>query len=160
MKKLTHELTYPGASLDQVVAMLADPAYREAVCDAQRVLRRSVSVEGAGAGMRVRQEQVQASTGIPGFAKKLVGDEITIVTEETWSSDTAAAVTVSLPGKPADMAGSISVVDSGGAVVEIVVLEISVSIPFVGGKVESLLVDLMGSALSKENEVGRTWLAT
>ncbi|CUR56346.1 conserved hypothetical protein [metagenome] len=160
MKKLTHELTYPGASLDQVATMLADPAFREAVCDAQRVLRRTVSVTGSGAGMQVRVEQVQATTGIPSFAKKLVGDEITIVSEESWSSDAAAAVQVSLPGKPAEMVGNLTLVEVGDGVTETITLEISVGIPFVGGKIEGLLVDLMGSALTRENQVGRTWLAS
>ena len=38
-KRLTHELTY-DAPADAVAAMLADPAFREEVCDYQRVLRR------------------------------------------------------------------------------------------------------------------------
>ncbi len=140
--------------------MLADPAFREAVCDAQRVLRRTVTITGAGAGMQVRQEQVQASTGIPGFAKKLVGDEITIVSEESWSSDNAAAVQVTLPGKPAEMTGDLTLVESGDGVTETVTLEISVGIPFVGGKIEGLLADLMGAALKREQQTGRQWLAS
>jgi hypothetical protein len=160
MKQLTHELAYPRASIDQVSAMLGEVAFREAVCDAQRVLRRRVTITPAGVGRTVELEQVQASDGIPGFARKLVGDEITITTVEDWSSATAATIAVTLPGKPADMKGTITLAPTGDGVVETVVLQISVGIPFVGGKIEGLLVDLMGSALKRENQVGREWLAS
>ena len=39
MKKVNEELRYDGATLEQVHAMLADPAFREQVCDSQGVLR-------------------------------------------------------------------------------------------------------------------------
>src|SRR6478736_6372471 len=43
-KKLSHDLTY-DAPADAVAAMLADPAFREEVCDYQGVLRRDVTGE-------------------------------------------------------------------------------------------------------------------
>ncbi len=36
MKSITEKLTYPGTTIDQVAAMLADPAFREEVCEAER----------------------------------------------------------------------------------------------------------------------------
>ena len=74
-KRITHDLTY-DAPLAEVAAMLADPAFRQEVCDYQRVLRSSVEIEPVGEGMRVRVEQVQAAHGIPAFAQKFVGEEI------------------------------------------------------------------------------------
>ena len=158
MKKMTHELRYPGATVDQVAAMLADPAFREAVCEAQRVVRSDISIEGSGAGMRVRQEQVQATSGVPGFAKKLVGETTTIVAEESWSSATAADLSIAIPGKPGDMKGTIALAEDAEGVVETVSLAISVGIPLVGGKIEGLLADLMHSALKAENRTGTTYL--
>ncbi len=98
-KRLVHELTY-DASVADVAAMLADPAFREEVCDYQGVLRHEVSVAAAGDGTAVTIDQVQAASGIPSFAKKFVGDEINIVQEETWSTPEQGVISVTIPGKP------------------------------------------------------------
>ena len=63
MKKMTHDLTY-DAPASAVAAMLADPAFREEVVEAQHVLRHDVQVTGdpaAGSGT-VIVEQVQSAT--------------------------------------------------------------------------------------------------
>ena len=151
MKQLSYELTYPGATVDQVAEMLGDPAFRQAVCDAQHVVRSNISVFPQGDGKVVEMEQVQATKGVPGFARKLVGDETTIVTTETWSSATDADLAIAIPGKPGKMQGTISVAQVGADTVETVDLAITVSVPLVGGKIEGLLSDLMTAALKKEN---------
>ena len=102
-KRITHELTY-DAPLADVAAMLADPAFREQVCDDQHVLRHEVSVSGSAedGDLEVTIDQVQAADGIPSFAKKFVGDEIVIVQTETWTSAHGADVELAIPGKPGE----------------------------------------------------------
>jgi len=80
--QFSHELTY-DADPEAVAQMLADPAFRESVCAQLHVLRHEVAVSGQGAGMTVLVDQTQPAKGIPGFAKKFVGDEIRIVQRET-----------------------------------------------------------------------------
>jgi hypothetical protein len=155
MKRITHELSYPGATVEQVTGMLMTPAFREAVCDAQKdVLKREVGIDGT----TVTIDQTQGADRIPGFAKKFVGSEIRILQEERWTSPTHGDVTVTIPGKPGQIAGTVDVTGAGEGVTETVVLEIIVSIPFVGGKIESLIGDKLKSSLTTENRVGRTWL--
>jgi hypothetical protein len=155
MKRITHELSYPGATVEQVTGMLMTPAFREAVCDAQKDVRKSeVNIDGT----TVTIDQTQGADRIPGFAKKFVGSEIRILQEERWTSPTHGDVTVTIPGKPGQIAGTVDVTGAGEGVTETVVLEITVSIPFVGGKIESLIGDKLKSSLTTENRVGRTWL--
>ena len=155
MKRITHELSYPGATVEQVTGMLMTPAFREAVCDAQKdVLKREVGIDGT----TVTIDQTQGADRIPGFAKKFVGSEIRILQEERWTSPTHGDVTVTIPGKPGQIAGTVDVTGAGEGVTETVVLEIIVSIPFVGGKIESLIGDKLKRSLETENSVGRTWL--
>ena len=71
----SHDLTY-DAPLAAVGAMLADPAFREEVCDAQGAVRKTVAIDRGGGGMKVVVDQVQPAARHPGFAKKFVGDEI------------------------------------------------------------------------------------
>ena len=138
--------------------MLVDAAFREQVCDAQRALRKTVSVGQDGGGMKVVIDKVQASQGIPGFAKRFVGDEIQLVQTERWSDIENARVDVVIPGKPGQMSGTIALRESGGTTTETVEMEIRVSIPLVGGKIESLIADLLRKALKAENTVGRQYL--
>ncbi len=160
-KRLKHELTY-DASIDAVTAMLADPAFREQVCTDQGVLRQSVTIEGDAAtdGMEVNIDQIQTADGIPSFAKKFVGDEINIVQHESWESPRRGDVRVTIPGKPGEMIGTVTVTESGGTVTETVILDIRVGIPLVGGKIEGLISDLLLKALKSENRTGRAYLSS
>ena len=153
-----HELTY-DAPPDEVFAMLADPAFREDVCEFQKVLRATATVEADGGTTTVVVDQVQPADGIPSFAKKFVGEEIHIVQREDWSSPTAADLQVTIPGKPGEMAGTIRLTDSGGTTTETVEVSIRVRIPLVGGRIEGLIADLLRKALRAEEKVGNAYLS-
>ena len=155
--KLTHELTY-DAPLTDVGEMLMEPAFREQVCDAQGAIRKTVTIEQFGGGMKVVVDAVQLAQGIPGFAKKFVGDEIQLVQTEQWSDIESGRVEVVIPGKPGQMTGTVTLRESGGVTTETVQMEIKVNIPLVGGKIESLIADLLRKALNAENRVGRQYL--
>jgi Protein of unknown function (DUF2505) len=162
-KQVRHHLTY-DAALPEVAAMLADPAFREAVCERQRVLRATVAIEPedaevVGAGTRVSVDQVQAARGIPSFATKFVGDEIHIVQRESWRDDTTADLTWSIPGKPGEMTGTSRLHESGGQTTQTVDLTVKVSIPLVGGRLEGFIADLLVKALDAEARAGRDYLA-
>lgn len=158
MKKVSEELRYDGASIEQVQDMLADPAFREKVCDSQGVLRRTVTVDRNGPGMAVVIDQVQAAEGIPGFAKKFVGDEINIVQREDWTSSERGNIHVSIPGKPGEMSGTALLTEDPDGTTETVNLTVKVNIPLVGGKIEGLVADMLSRALRAEHRVGVDWL--
>ncbi|MCY7400574.1 MAG: DUF2505 domain-containing protein [Nocardioides sp.] len=152
--KLTKQLTY-DASAEAVTAMLDDRAFREAVLERQHVARGSVDIDGD----EVTIEQVRASDDLPSFARSFVGDEIVIVQKETWTSPTSADMRLSIPGKPAEAVGSLTITESGTTTTEVIDLVVSVRIPLVGGKVEGLIAGLVREALDREHEVGVEWLA-
>lgn len=156
--RIKHDLTYPGTTIDQVVAMIRDPAFREAVADHQHVVDKSVSVSGENP-TTILVKIAHGTERVPSFAKKFVGDEIPIHQTETWTSDTAADVLVTIPGKPGDMKGTARIEQRGDDVVETYDLEVQVKIPLVGGKIEGLIADLLVKAFSAENKVGVKWLA-
>lgn len=157
-KRLTHELTY-DAPLTEVAEMLRDPAFRTAVCERQHVLGHEVTVTRDGDAADVLVERQQAVEGVPAVAAKVVGDEITIVQRETWHDLTSGDYTVGIPGKPGHIAGTVALTESGGLTVETVELDVTVSIPLVGGKLEGVVIDLLKAALRTEHEVGVAHLA-
>ncbi|MGA8211520.1 MAG: DUF2505 domain-containing protein [Nocardioidaceae bacterium] len=156
--KFSHDLTY-DATPERVQAMLADPAFREQVCDAMKADRRDVSVTGAGAGMSVVVDQSQPTTGVPAFAAAFVGDQVRLVRRERWTSADGGSLHLETPGKPGSLTGTISLTADGPRTVQTVEGDIKVKVPLIGGKLEGLVADLFRSAMKAEGRVGRDWLA-
>ena len=159
MKRVSHTLTYPGTTVDDVFAMFGDPEYRQAVSIYQRVVDFACDITPTVDGMAVRIEQAHGTDRIPGFAQKLVGQEIRFVQDETWASPASALIHVTIPGKPGDITGTETLVQSGDEVVQTIELAVKVSMPFVGGKVEDLIAGFIGKSFDAENKVGAKWLA-
>ena len=153
-KRVVKELVY-DAPLEEVAAMLTDPAFRERVLERMGVLRGGATVKDGV----VTIDQVQTAEGLPSFATKFVGDEIRILQVERWTSPDHADVDVTIPGKPGEMAGTATLAGSGGRTVETVDMEITVRIPLVGGKIETLIGDMLTKALDTEHRTGVEWLA-
>jgi uncharacterized protein YndB with AHSA1/START domain len=154
---LSHETTY-DAPLARVSAMLTDPAFREEVFRSQDATSVDVAVDGTTQRGSVTIDYTQPTRGVPAFAQKIVGEGVRIIQREDWTGD-KAALHVTIPGKPGEMTGTISLVESGGVTVERVTCEITVRMPLVGGKVERLIEEMLLKALRNENRVGREWLA-
>jgi hypothetical protein len=159
MKRVSHTLTYPGATVHDVFAMFADSAYRKAVSEYQRVVDFDCRIAMNGDGMDVRIEQAHGTDRIPGFAQKLVGSEIRFVQQETWESPSGADLHVTIPGKPGEIVGTETLEQSGDDVVQAIEISVTVSMPFVGGKVEDLVAGFVGRVFEAENKVGVKWLA-
>lgn len=158
-KKVRYELRYDGATPEQVYEMLSNPDFRDAVCEFQRFPRREVTITPTASGMDVKVDQHRPATEVPSFARKFVGDEINIVQSESWTSQTEAELNVTIPGKPGDMNGTVTLTAKDGGTTEVVAVEVKASIPLVGGKIEGVIGEMLGKALRAENKVGRDWLA-
>lgn len=161
--KIRHELQYDASPAD-VFAMLADPNFREKVCQAQKSNSCTVSIEPAGiepsdGQMTVIVDQKRPAEGIPGFARKIVGDEIQLVQSEDWSDSANAALTVVIPGKPGRFDATITLTGSESGSVETIDGDLVVSIPLLSGKLEKLIAGLLDEALRVEKRVARAWLA-
>ena len=160
MKSVSLELRYPGRTVVEVRAMLADPDFRQAVCTFQQVEDSAVTIEEFDDGsMTVDLDRTYGTDLVPSFARKFVGDTIALVQREEWSSPTEARFEVSIPGKPGEITGTARLAQSGPDTVESVSLDVRVSIPLVGGKLEDLVAGLMRDAFRAENKVGLKWLA-
>ncbi|WP_182380046.1 DUF2505 domain-containing protein [Nocardioides sp. WS12] len=156
--RLLHTMVY-DAPADAVAAMLSDASFREEVCTNQRATAFNVKVDGDVNSKDVRIEMTQPTDRIPSFAKKIVGNETTIVQTEKWSSPTQGDIHVTIPGKPGEMIGTATLVEVDGVTTETVDLQVTVKIPLVGGKIEELLAKLLGSAMRAEERTGKAWLS-
>ena len=155
--KFRHEIRY-DAPLDEVFAMLSDLSFRQQSAKATGVISAEVSITPSGEGMSVRIDQVQPTEGVPAFTKRFAGETTRAVQTEEWSSSAGGTISIETPGKPTSIKGTVALAESDGRTTETVEAEIKVKVPLVGGKIESLMADLMASGQDKEHAVGVTWL--
>lgn len=155
--KFRHELTYAAPPAD-VYAMLADPAFRTQVCEAQEVVSHDLTLTPTGAGFTLVNDQVQDTAGLPAIAKKIAGDTTRAVITETWRDQSGATLEIAAPGKPTSCTGTIALQPDGSGTVEVVELDIKVKVPLVGGKLESLMADQVRAGMDVEHTVGTRWL--
>jgi hypothetical protein len=160
MKSVTVELSYPGRTVQEVRAMLADPDFRLAVCTYQAVEDSAVTIEEYDDGsMTVDLDRTYGTDLVPSFARKFVGATIDLVQREEWITPTQATFEVRIPGKPGEMNGKAVLVQAGPDAVETVNMDVRVAVPLVGGKLEDLVAGLLKDAFRAENKVGIKWLA-
>jgi hypothetical protein len=153
---VTFDMTY-DAPMATVIAMLADPAFRERVCDAQHAVSKTVSISGIPGTVDIAY--TQATEGVPSFAKKFVGNAVSVSQHETWSTPNAATIDIDAGVPIAGIKGSVALDERATQTIETVTLQVSVKVPLVGGKLEALVADMMRKALTKEYAVGKAYLA-
>lgn len=158
--ELSHTHRY-AASADRVQQMLTDPAFRERVCQRLEALSHDVTVTGSRAAAQVVVRQTQAMAGAPAVATRLTGDTVTLEQREVWRSDTSADLAISLPGKPVELrGGQITLTERPDISCEYAVTgDLRVRVPLVGGKLESMLSDVLRAAMRRQAEVGDAWLS-
>ncbi|MET0999127.1 MAG: DUF2505 domain-containing protein [Marmoricola sp.] len=155
--KLRHEITY-DAPLGDVFAMLSDPDFRQASAKAMGVISAEVTITPAGEGITVRIDQVQPTEGVPGFARKFAGETTRAVQTEEWASPEGGSISIETPGKPTSIKGTLALSESGGVTTETLDVEVKVKVPLIGGKLESLMADLVTKGMDKEQAAGVAWL--
>jgi hypothetical protein len=158
------EISYPGANVAGVFALVLDPDFRAAVCEATMALEHHVDVRRGADGSAVVTVTRTMPAAVPDFARRLVGDTVTLHQVETWqpddrSSRRRAALSLEVVGQPARMTGSLLLAEEPGGVRELVSGDLSVSLPFIGRRIEAEIAKGILAAARKEEETGRAWLA-
>jgi len=156
--RIRHELKY-AASPPEVYAMLSDPAFRERVCQALNAVSADVAITPQGEGMTVRIDMVQRTSAVPGFAKKVVGDQTRVVQHELWSDAGGADLDLEIPGKPGSIRGRITLSGDSSATVETFEGEVKTGVPLIGGRLEELIGKLFIKGMDAEHRLGTDWLA-
>ena len=159
MAKLTKTAsTSYEAPLDDVRAMLFDRAFREKVCIAQGLLSYEIDMRSEDDQTIVAIDKTQAAAGLPSAVTKIVGDTVHLLQKETWTGD-SAIVELSIPGKPGEGRGRVSLTSDGTTTTQSVEIEITVNIPVVGSKIAGVIGDQFIEAMKKSFSVGGAWMA-
>lgn len=158
------EITYPGASADEAFALVVDPEFRAAVCEATAAIDYEVHVDGHDDGSAsVRQRRVLPAQ-VPDFVQRLVGPTIEVEQVEQWSvPDDAgrrtADLSLNVTGQPAKMLGTMALGASRDGAQQSITGDLKVSIPMLGRKIEPEIAKALMLAIKVEQRTGREWLA-
>jgi Protein of unknown function (DUF2505) len=160
--KLREEIVYP-AHVDQVFAMLCDPAFRRRVCEATYAVDHTVAVRSEGDLVIVSIVRVMPAD-VPPIVRGVVGDHIKIKQIERWSASEqgaqrTAALDMEIIGHPAGMAGCIVLAPDHGMTVGTVEGDMRVNIPIFGGRLANEMAKALRFALSVEAEVAKDYLS-
>jgi hypothetical protein len=156
--KIRHELRY-DAPPAEVYAMLVDPRFRAQVCESMDVASQDISVQPTASGADLRIDMQQRTSGLPGFARKIVGDRTRVIQSERWQAERSADLEVEIPGKPGHIRGRTTLSADGPGTVETFEGTATISIPLVGGRLEGLIEKLFIAGMDNEQRVGARWLA-
>lgn len=140
-------------SLAQVRDLLADTSFREEVARKAGASQASATMSAHEDGHTITIDSRQPTSQWPSIVAKFLGDNVAIRQEERWNS-AAGELSVTIPGQPVNVVGTLGLVERDGHTVQTVDADVSVKVPFVGGKIEGLVVDVLGHVLTLQARVG------
>ncbi len=161
--KITKAFEY-AAPPEQVFAMMADPAFQAAKCEATHPLDHTESVTPKGDQTEIMTRRVIPTDDFPDFAKSMIGPKIAVTETIIWSPASAdgsrtGTVTLAIGDAPVGMTGTVRLDPSDtGTRIEIDG-ELKAKIPLMGGKIEKAAAPSIIDAIDREHETGQEWLS-
>ncbi len=115
-----------------------------------------------GDGARYRLRHGLDAKDMPSVVRRVMPGDITIERSERWAREDGVyrgEVQVAIPGTPASAAGGMRLRDlpDGGSELDVRV-DVTVSVPLIGGKIEKLIASQFEAGTAKEHAVGVAWL--
>jgi hypothetical protein len=148
-------------SVEEAFAAHREQSVREQACKESGALSWDVSITEEADVTRIQVDR-EMPPKVPDFVRRFLGDSISVRQVELWrradaSGARTADVKVTIKGQPASMAGTAVLKPLGAGSVEIVEGEVTVSVPFIGRKIEPEIVKVIVAALKIEQRVGDEW---
>ena len=151
-----------NATPEEIFATITDATFREQACEKTKALSYDVTVTESGGDTVVRVQREMTSEGVPDIARRFVGQSLTVIQTETWHPVKAdgsreADITGDIPGTPVSIKGTGRLAPEGGTTVQATNLDVKVSVPLIGRKIEPFVVDAIRAGLLKEHELTHAW---
>jgi hypothetical protein len=154
---LSARLALPGDPAD-AYALVTDPAYVERVATATggHDVEVSVTPDDDDGATTVSARTMPAN--LPSYAKAFVGDTIRLVETRVFGPPAAdgsrvGTFSVDFGSTPISMRGTLRLAADGSASAMAIQIEITASVPFVGGKVERIAAEWIERFVAKEEKV-------
>jgi hypothetical protein len=152
-------------SPEEVYAVLTDPTFQEAKCEATTAGDgHGVEVTRGSAGSRVRTERTLPSDGLPDVARSFVGDTLVVVEVHEWSAPAPdgtreSALDMHVRGAPLTLKGTLRLEPDGDGTLEVLEAELRANVPLIGGRIEKAANGPISTAIDIETGLLRETLA-
>ncbi|WP_061962811.1 DUF2505 domain-containing protein [Demequina aurantiaca] len=163
--KIIHQHTF-HASLDRVIAMLADEEFAAVRANASGAAEQDVLVDGEpDEAFTVLIRRVVPSASIPAEFRSFVSKDLKVKYTEAWEppnpqeADRVGTFAMEIVGAPGHVAGAIGLTPGDGTVEFLATGEISVSVPLIGSIIERAVAQAMETGFVAELAAADTWLA-
>lgn len=162
MARRIEHLTTSTWPVQDVYRALVDETYLK---DRLKVLggtdAQLVSFTSSGGQTSYQLKQGVAAEHLPSVAKSLLGGDLVIHRVEAWTeAGHTGTVEVTINGVPGRLDGTIELAEHAGGGSKLTLTgQVKVSIPLVGGKLETMIAEQVAALLDKENEFTTEWLA-
>lgn len=129
---------------DSMLKMLCDPAYHKGMQDGLGSWDfKQLELDDDGTQFRIKYSYtLKSEVPMPGFAKKILGENAHATQVETWNRATGkGTVDVQPKGLPGRVHCDLTIEADGSGCKKIFNWDVSVKVPLVGGKIEGLIAD-------------------
>ncbi|HEX5534909.1 MAG TPA: DUF2505 domain-containing protein [Actinomycetales bacterium] len=160
-----HDEFQYAAPPEKVAEMLADPTFYEQVSERMGAVSATVEVSGDPSGpFTVTTERKMPTDGFPDFARKFVGDTVSVRQVDEWHAEEEGGVRrgtllVEVHGAPLRMHGSLLLAPTDTGTTETVDGELKAAVPLIGGKLEEAARPAIEGAIRQQQKVGAAWFA-
>ncbi|MBP2322295.1 hypothetical protein JOF56_002680 [Kibdelosporangium banguiense] len=148
---------------DAVYAAIVDPAFLTDRLEALGGTNAAVEDRTESAGtVTYRLRQGLAAEHLPSAVRTLLKGDLVVHRTETWRPDQTGTVKASVHGVPGEINGTMRLSDmdaADGGSEWVTSLEVKVSIPLVGGKIEKSIGEQVVKLLANEATFTEKWLA-
>ncbi|HKY15251.1 MAG TPA: DUF2505 domain-containing protein [Microthrixaceae bacterium] len=159
---MTHTFDAP---IEKVWAMFHDPASHVAKFETMGHHDvRVVTEEQTDDSLRIVITREVDIEGIPGFAKKFIKPRNTVTSDDHWEhngpTSCGGRFTIDTKGVPMEIQGTTTATSNGQQTDYEVAVELKVSVPLIGGKLEGFGKGIVEKQLRQEFDLGDAWLAS
>jgi hypothetical protein len=153
------------AEADVVFAMMTDEEYVRVKAEAMGALEHDVTVELLPTGGALIRLHRTLPAIVPEFVRPLVGETIEVRQTEDWAparpdGGRSGRLTAEISNAPVRLSGVLSLDPNGEhGSVHRVDLDVKAKLPFIGGRIEKAIGEVVLMAARKEEEVGGRWLS-
>ncbi|ASF11315.1 hypothetical protein NBRGN_113_00340 [Nocardia brasiliensis NBRC 14402] len=153
----TARYSHPAAAVR--AAFANDQYWKDRVAEVGGPNARLDSVTVDGDQIRIHLVQAIAAELLPAAITAVRPGDLIIPRVETWTGDNAT-FQATVEGAPAEVRGTIALVDDGAGSTAAANGTIEVKIPLFGGKIENAIAEHLTEVLKNEEEFTNTWLAS
>ncbi|WP_436492613.1 DUF2505 domain-containing protein [Actinokineospora sp. HUAS TT18] len=115
-----------------------------------------------GAGVTFKLRQGVPAEKLPSVVRTLIKGDLIVERVESWRPDGAAfggTTSATVSAVPGDIKGTFRLADTGGGSEWSTTGDVKVSVPFIGGKIESVIAEQVTKLLAAEAEFAAEWLS-